>query len=285
MNKLIKESLNVFIVIISAILMAVNINTFVYTAELLPGGFTGIVLLIQNIFLKYLNIKIPYSLFLWILNLWPALICLKNIGKRFTILSILMIVVSGLATDFIPGFFVTDDILLCAIFGGIINGISICLCLFVGATSGGTDFISIYLSEKKGISAWNYIFAGNCILLAIFGFLFGWTKALYSIIFQYTSTQVLHTLYKKYQQQTLFVVTNKAQEISEAISRECNHGATILEGEGSYGHCERHVVYSVVSSAESKRVIHAVKQTDPKAFVNVIRTEQLSGRFYQKPTE
>ena len=77
MNKIIKESLNVLLVVIAAILMAVNINTFVYTAGLLPGGFTGIVLLIQNIFLKYFNIKIPYSLFLWILNLWPALICLK----------------------------------------------------------------------------------------------------------------------------------------------------------------------------------------------------------------
>ena len=64
MNKVIKESLNVLLVIIAAVLMAVNINTFVYTAELLPGGFTGIVLLIQNIFLKYLNVKIPYSLFL-----------------------------------------------------------------------------------------------------------------------------------------------------------------------------------------------------------------------------
>ena len=76
MNKIIKESLNVLLVVIAAILMAVNINTFVYTAGLLPGGFTGIVLLIQNIFLKYFNIKIPYSLFLWFLNLCSALFCL-----------------------------------------------------------------------------------------------------------------------------------------------------------------------------------------------------------------
>lgn len=69
------------------------------------------------------------------------------------------------------------------------------------------------------------------------------------------------------------------------MSEESNHGATILEGEGSYGHCERQVVYSVVSSAECNRVIHAVKEADPRAFINAIRTEQLSGRFYQKPTE
>lgn len=122
-------------------------------------------------------------------------------------------------------------------------------------------------------------------VLAVAGVLFGWDKALYSIIFQYVSTQTLHMLYKRYQQQTLFVVTNCPKEVCEVIARISNHGATILEGEGSYEHCERNVVYSVVSSAESKRVIQAVKRVDPEAFVNAIRTEQLSGRFYQKPNE
>ena len=257
MNKLIKESLNVFIVIISAILMAVNINTFVYTAELLPGGFTGIVLLIQNIFLKYLNIKIPYSLFLWILNLWPALICLKNIGKRFTILSILMIVVSGLATDFIPG----------------------CLCLFVGATSGGTDFISIYLSEKKGISAWNYIFAGNCILLAIFGFLFGWTKALYSIIFQFATTQVINSLYKRYQKTTLFIISPHWEEITKMIKQSTNHNATIFTVKGSYQGAERKMIYTIVGKDQEAKLVHDIIKIDPKAFVNVLETKALLGNF------
>ena len=134
---------------------------------------------------------------------------------------------------------------------------------------------------------WNpYLVLGlNVIILSAAGLLFGWDKALYSIIFQYASTQVLHALYKKYQQLTVFVVTNKPQEISDAIFRVSHHGATILEGEGSYGHCERNVVYSVVSYAETKKVMNAIRETDPEAFVNAIRTEQLSGRFYQKPAE
>lgn len=102
----------------------------------------------------------------------------------------------------------------------------------------------------------------NAVILVAAGILFGWDKALYSIIFQYASTQVLHVLYKKYQQKTLFVVTNHPQEISNAIAEVSNHGATILEGEGSYEHCERYVVYSVVSSAESEKVIKAVRETD-----------------------
>ena len=71
----------------------------------------------------------------------------------------------------------------------------------------------------------------------------------------------------------------------EAISRTSNHGATVLEGEGSYEHRERKVVYSVVSSAEQKDVVRAIREADPHAFTNVLRTEQVSGRFYFKPNE
>jgi uncharacterized membrane-anchored protein YitT (DUF2179 family) len=92
-------------------------------------------------------------------------------------------------------------------------------------------------------------------------------------------------MYRRYQKQTIFIVTNRAKEVCNAISDVSNHGATILEGEGSYEHKERNVVYSVVSREEGKRVLDAVKTADPTAFVNVIKTEELSGRFYQRPTE
>ena len=107
-----RKVMDFVLVLVAAFLMALNINTFVYTAGLLPGGFTGITLLIQDVFLKYLNVKIPYSLFYWLLNIIPAVVCFRFVGKKFTVLSILMIIVSGLATDFIPGLAVTDDIIL-----------------------------------------------------------------------------------------------------------------------------------------------------------------------------
>lgn len=280
-----EDGKRIFIICLASLLMAVNIKSFVRTGGLYPGGATGLTILIQRVAQLFLNVELPYSVVNLLLNAVPVYIGFRFIGKKFTLYSCLMIVLTSVLTDIVPGYTITYDILLISIFGGMINGLVISVCLLVNATTGGTDFIAIFLSEKKGVDSFNIILALNVVILAAAGILFGWDKALYSIIFQYTSTQVLHTLYKKYQQNTLFVVTNKPQEVSEAIARECNHGATILEGEGSYEHCERHVVYSVVSSAESKHVIHAVKETDPEAFVNVIRTEQLSGRFYQKPTE
>ena len=158
-----------------------------------------------------------------LLNAVPIYIGFRFIGKKFTLYSCLMIVLTSVLTDMLPGYAITYDTLLISIFGGMINGLAISLCLAVNATSGGTDFIAIYLSDKKGIDSWNMVLGLNVIILAAAGVLFGWDKALYSIIFQYASTQVLHELYKKYQQNTVLVVTNHARDVYEAIARVCNH--------------------------------------------------------------
>ena len=282
MQKSIKKQFIILItVIISAFLMALNTKTFVNTGGLYPGGVTGLTILIQRIFKLLLDITLPFSVVNIFLNSIPVYIGFRFIGKRFTLYSCLMIILNSLFTDLIPSYILTEDILLISIFGGIINGLAIGICLNAGATSGGTDFISIFLSEKRGIDSFNIILGFNAVIICAAGFIFGWEKALYSIIFQYASTTVLHLLYKKFQQSTFFIVTTKPREICIAIYEVSKHGATILEGEGSYEHCERNVVYSIVSSAQAKKVIHAIKDIDPDAFINEIKTQKLLGRFYQ----
>lgn len=281
-----KESIKKILVIcFASFLMALNIKSFVRTGGLYPGGATGLALLIQRAADMFLHITIPYTIVNILLNAIPVYIGFRFIGKKFTMYSCLMIVLTSVLTDIIPGYAITYDTLLISIFGGLINGFVIGLCLHMNATTGGTDFIAIYLSEKKEIDSWNVVLGINVVILAVAGVLFGWDKALYSIIFQYTSTQVVHILYRKYQHETLFIVTNQATEVYEVISKMSNHGATIMEGEGSYEHQERKIVYSVVSSAQSKSIIREVKKVDPHAFVNAIKTEQIAGRFYQKPNE
>ncbi len=271
--------------VFAAVLMAVNIKTFVRTGGLFPGGASGLTILIQRAIEQFCGVEAPYTLINLLLNAVPVYIGFRFIGRKFTLYSCFVIVLTSVLTDLIPGHVITYDTLLISVFGGMVNGLAVSICLLAGATSGGTDFIAIFLSERGGIDSFNIVLGINVVILSVAGLLFGWDKALYSIIFQYASTQVLHTLYKKYQQQTLFIVTNHPQEVCGAISTVSNHGATILDGEGSYEHCERAVVYSVVSRAEQRKVIAAVKETDPKAFVNAIRTEQLAGRFYQKPAD
>lgn len=272
-------------IVAAALIMAVNLKSFVRTGGLIPGGFTGLTRLLQEISVYLWKVEPPFSVINFVLNAVPVVISYKFIGKKFTAYSCLMIVLAGIMTDIVPAYVVTTDTLLVAVFGGLFNALAISICLFAGATSGGTDFIAIFLSEKFGIDTWNYILAGNVVLLAIAGMMFGWDKALYSIIFQFTSTQVLHTLYRRYQKQTLLIVTSKPDEIYHAIAEITNHDATLIKGIGCYRKQECNILYSVVGRDEVRKVLNCVKEADPQAFVNMIRTESLSGRFYQRPND
>lgn len=280
-----KEAVRIITICIASLIMATNINTFVQTGALIPGGANGLTILMQRALEHFFQLHIPYTVLNLTINAVPVYIGFRYIGKKFTMYSCLMIFLTSILTDLLPSYIVTYDILLISIFGGIINGFAISLCLRVDATTGGTDFISIFLSQKTGTDSFNIVLAINSVIIGLGGILFGWDIALYSIIFQYASTQVLHIMYKQYQQQTLFIVTNKAAAVCEAISNISHHGATIMEGQGSYDGQERDVVYSVVSTHECQRVISAIKKVDETAFINSIKTEQIKGRFYHKPKD
>ena len=281
-KKKIQKELRMFLCLtLASAVIGFNIKSFVKTGGLFPGGFSGLTILIQQVASQFFGIEIPYSAIYLPLNLIPAYIGFRYISKKFTIYSFYVVFLSSILTDVFPAATITYDTLLISIFGGIIHGLTISICLNANATSGGTDFISIFLSERRGIDSFNIILGFNAVILCIAGLIFGWDKALYSIIFQYASTAVLHVLYKKYQQSTLFIVTTKPAKVCEAIYKVSMHGATILEGEGSYEQCERNVVYSVVSAAQTKKVIRAVRDADPDVFINEVKTQKLSGRFYQ----
>jgi uncharacterized membrane-anchored protein YitT (DUF2179 family) len=270
-------------------LMAFNLNTFVHAGGLIPGGFTGLALLVKESALRFAGVSVPFSIILYVLNAAPAAISCLFIGKRFTLYSCLMIALSGLLTDWMPAMF-TDflqprDMLLSAVFGGLLNALSVSLCLFANATSGGTDFIAIFISEKYNKDAWHYIFAANCAILALAGCLFELDKALYSIIFQYTTTMGLKALFRGYQRKTLLIITDMPEEIYALIRDQTHHGATAFTGIGQYRMAERVMLYSVVAANETHGLVAEIKKIDPGAFINILNTEQLDGRFYRRPLD
>lgn len=274
-----------FFLTLASAIMAFNLKSFIQTGGLFPGGFSGLTVLIQQVASDFFNINIPYSVLYLPMNLIPAFIGLKFIGKRFTIYSFYVVFLSSILTDIFPKITITYDTLLISIFGGIISGAAISICLMNGASGGGTDFISIYFSEKKGIDTWNYIFMANVVILVTAGLLFGFDKALYSIIYQFASTQILHTMFKRYQKDTLLIITDQPMAVYGKIRELTNHDATLLKGMGCYEHTEKDILYSVVGREEVDKVIAAIREIDGKAFINVINTEQINGRFYKPPTK
>ncbi len=280
-----RDCVRLIVVLLAAFLMAVNIQTFINGGDLIPGGAQGLTIVIQRAASKFLGIQLAYTPVSILLNSIPVYIGFRYIGKKFTLFSMIMVIANGIFVDLLPVYSVTHDHLLVAVFGGILNSVAITMCLEVDATSGGTDFISIFLSQKKGIDAFPIILAGNVILLTIAGFLFGWEAALYSIIFQYVSTQALHVLYKTYQQRTLFIITDTPEKVCSMIYSACGHGATLIDGEGSFAHKNKKIVYSIVSASDTRKLIPKIKEIDPNAFINSIRTEEIMGNFYMRPRD
>ena len=278
------EMKSLIMLTLGAVVFAFNMQSFINTGGLFPGGFAGITLLITRSASEFFGVALPYSLVYLPLNLIPALVAFKFIGKWFTLMSFYMVALSSFLTDLLPEMPITSDPMLISVFGGILTGVSVSLCLLSGASAGGTDFISIYFSEKKGIDTWNYVFMANVCILTLAGILFGFEAAMYSIIYQFCSTQVIQTLYKRYQKDTLLIITSQPQEVYQLIRRLTNHDATMIRGVGMYEGAERNLLYSVVGRGQVDKVIQEIHLIDQTAFINVIQTEQSTGRFYKPPT-
>ena len=121
--------------------------------------------------------------------------------------------------------------------------------------------------------------------MAVAGMLFTLEKALYSIIFQFTTTMILNSVYRAYQQKTLLIITSCPNAIYQLIREKTNHTVTRLTGTGLYNNEERSILYSIVYSNEVTPLINAIRQVDPEAFINVIKTEQINGRFFKRPKD
>ena len=270
------------LIAVGATVYALGLVCFARPAGLFPGGFTGLSLLIQESCQRYLGFTPPYSLFSLTLNFIAAALCFRYIGKRFALFSVLAVTITSVLTDALPTFTVAADPLLCSVFGGLVNGLAISLCLAADASTGGTDFISIYLAEKSGRDAFNVILAGNVAMLTVAGLLFGWERALYSMIFQFSTTQAIHTLFRRYQHRTLWIVTDQPDPVYAIIRDTTHHGATLFQGTGLFRKEPRTMIYTVLSGEDTRRVVRDVRQIDPHAFINTQRTDSLTGRFYRR---
>ncbi len=269
----------------SGAVISLNLQLLVRSGGLYPGGLSGLTILLQDIFQKFHGISLPYGRLYLLLNLPPIWLGFKKIGMKFTLYTFITIGTVTLLTEVIPQATITADPLLISVFGGIINGASIAIALAAGATTGGTDFISIFLTENTPVDGFTVILGFNAVMLSVAGFLFGWDRALYSIIFQYATTQMVHLLNNRYKKDTVFVVTDHPDEIVACLNRCVRHGITEMKVMGAYQGKQRTMIYTVISSPELKRVLRTLRETDPQAFVNVIRTERVTGRFYIKPND
>ena len=266
-------------------IMAVNVQTFVHTGELLPGGFVGLGLLIRDALARFAGVRVPFGLLYILLNAVPVVLSWRLVGRRYTALSFLSILVASVLTAVLPERAVVGDRVLVSVFGGLVQGLSITICLQARATSGGTDFVAVLLARRWHVDGWWAVLYFNAAVLLCAGALFGWEHALWSIVFQFVSTQTIRTYHTRYKRHTVLAVTDRPEEVAEFIRRETRHGATRVEAAGAYSGTPHRLVYSVVDSDEVSAVVRGIREIDPKSFVNAFRTDIVSGHWYERPED
>lgn len=276
--------LSVFAVIVSSLLQTYVIQAFIQPSNMLSSGFTGVAILIDKIASLY-GQSVPTSLAIVLLNVPVALICYKRISKKFTILSSLQFMLTSLFLNvfrFSPLF---NDIVLNVVFGGFLYGISVVIALKGNASTGGTDFIALYVSNRINRSIWEHVFVFNTFILCIFGFMFGWIYAGYSIVFQFISTKTISTFHQRYERVTLQITTKNPENVVDAYVDNYRHGISCIQGYGGYSHEKMYLLHTVISTYEVSDVVSLLREVDPYIIINVLRTENFYGGFYQKPLD
>ncbi len=280
-----KDLKKLIMVITGAFLTSIGLNVFVASKNLLPSGFTGVATLLVRVASEFFNVNLSFSAIYLILNFIPALFVYKYIGRKFTIFSILHVVLVSLFTLLIPYIEITDDTLLVCVFGGIFQGGGTLLSLKANACSGGTDFIAMYMSQRYNRSVWNYVLVFNCMLLVTSGILFDVEPALYSIIYQFTNTTIVNTFHDRYHLRALTIITKEPDLVSEEIFKITRRGITEWEALGKYNETKQNVLYLVVSAEEANRIVKGITTADPHAFITDVKVHRVVGNFYQKPFE
>lgn len=283
-NKNVRTLITLVCVVIAAFLQAYVLKVFIEPANLLSSGFTGVALLINKI-TGLVGFSFSVSLGMILLNIPVAILCYKSIGPRFTFFSLLEVVLASTFLNFIDFQPLFDDILLNIVFGGFAYGLLTVLALKGNASTGGTDFIALYVSNQKGKSIWEYVFVFNTIILLIFGYMFGWEHAGYSILFQFISTRTIDSFYHRYERVTLQITTTHAQRLIDAYVAQYRHGISCVDAIGGYSHKKMNLLHTVVSSYEVQDIVDMMREIDPKIIVNVVKTENFFGGFYQAPID
>ncbi|MBQ9438501.1 MAG: YitT family protein [Lachnospiraceae bacterium] len=271
-------------VIVSAIMQAYALRTFLNPLHLLPGGFTGVAKLIE-LMTGMLGFAIPQAAGLLLLNVPVAAFCAKHIGKRFVFFSLMQVFLLSFFLTVFPEEPLFDDVLLNICFGGTVYGMASVLAFLGNASTGGTDFIALYVSNKIGKGIWQYVFIFNICMIFVFGAISDWEYAGYTILFQFINTKTIETFYHRYKRVTLQITTEHPEEVVRAYISNFRHGLSVMDGHGGYSGKKMSLLHSVISSYEVQDVVHVLKATDPQIIVNILPTENFVGRFYQKPIE
>ncbi|MFJ5622446.1 YitT family protein [Peribacillus loiseleuriae] len=273
------ESKKIMIVIIGALCNAVAMNLFLIPANIYSSGFTGVAQLISTLLGTYAPFTISTGIILFILNVPITIIAWKKVGRSFTVYSFFSVVLMTVFMEVIPVYKMSPDILLNAVFGGVIAAVGVGITLKYGASTGGMDIIAMLLSRVKDKPVGTYLFLLNGIIIVTAGAIYGPEKALYTLVTLYTSTRVIDAIHTRHEKLTAMIITKKGDELKRAIHSKLVRGITTVPVKGGYTNENKEMILIVVTRYEQYDLEKIINEVDPHAFTNILQTTGIVGLF------
>ena len=262
---------------IAGVVNAFGVMLFMYPVKLYDSGMSGVSMLLNQLTPETYTL----SLFLVIFNVPIFIFGLKKQGVAFTVYSVFAVVVYSIASGFISGQFPLDtvpesplagtDLLLCAIFGGTLSGIGSGLTIRSGGAIDGIDVLSVIFAKGLGLSLGSFVMIFNTILYVICGIIVGsWILPLYSIITYYIGSNVVDFVVEGLDRsKSAMIVTNKAEEISDALSENFQASGTIINAIGGYTKEDKQIIYFVINHFQINKLKKIVYEIDKTAFISL----------------
>lgn len=269
--------INFLLLFCAGVINSIGVTVFLAPVKLFDSGISGTSMLLNQITPESLSL----SFFLVVLNVPLFLYGYKKQGMLFTVYSIFAVIVysasSYVITDILPIDVSTtspiagNDLLLCAIFGGIISGAGSGLTIRFGGAIDGVEVMAVIFAKKLGLTVGNFVMFYNVVLYVVVGIL---TKSfilpLYSILTYCAAVKAVDFIVEGFDKaKSAMIITTKEQEISEALSEAFGHGITHIESTGFYAGQSQTMIYFVVNRfqiAKMKNIIHSI---DPKAYMTI----------------
>ncbi|MBM7702609.1 YitT family protein [Metabacillus iocasae] len=267
------------IVIFGALLNAIALNLFLIPANVYASGFTGIAQLISTTLTQYTPFSISTGILLFLLNIPVTILGWKKVGKSFTVYSFVSVAATTIFLELIPIYRMSQDILLNAVFGGVIAAIGVGLTLKWGASTGGLDIVAMVLSRMKDKPVGTYFFLLNAVIITTAGLLYGGEKALYTMVTLYASTRVIDAIHTRHEKLTAMIVTKKAADLKQAIHSKLVRGITTVPAKGAFTNEEKEMMIIVITRYELFDLEQIIKEVDPNAFTNIVQTTGIFGFF------
>lgn len=264
------------IIIIGCAIYATGVNSIVIPNKFASGGVAGIAILL------YYVTNIPTGVTNFCLNSLLIIIGWRFLEKKTLIFTLFALLMTSTFLDIIqPASFVSSNILISAVAGGALMGVGLGLILRGNGTSAGTDVIALMMRQYLGISFSFAVFIINLLIISIGSIVIGLENAIVTLIMKYISSAIIDFFTEGFnRRKTLMIISDKQEELAEAIVEKLGRGLTVFKAYGYYSHREKDVLYVIVSRNQLVQIQKMIASIDPMAFITVSDAQQVIGQGF-----